>query len=343
VTQGGTLYSNRGVNLPHVDTNLPALSARDQADLAFGMAHGVDMVFASFIRKASDVKEIRACLVAADAERGPRIRIISKIENHEGVRNFDAILAETDGVMVARGDLGIEIPAEKVFLAQKSMIAKCNLAGKPVICATQMLESMTSNPRPTRAEVSDVANAVLDGADCVMLSAETATGSYPTEAVSMMDRVCLEAEAAVFSRQRMSDLANARKQAAFDLNESIAMGAVTAATNKQAVMIITLTSSGNSARLIAKYRPRCPIAVVTRSAQVGAACNLHHGCMPMLYPYPKPADLPDEATDGDERLRWALRKLREQNLVEEGDYVVLAHGWKTGEQSLTTYRIITIE
>ena len=271
-----------------------------------------------------------------------QIRIISKIENHEGVRNFDAILAETDGVMVARGDLGIEIPAEKVFLAQKSMIAKCNLAGKPVICATQMLESMTTNPRPTRAEVSDVANAVLDGADCVMLSAETATGSYPTEAVSMMNRVCLEAEAAVFSRQRMSDLANATKHVAFDLNESIAMGAVTAATNKHAVMIITLTSSGNSARLIAKYRPRCPIAVVTRSAQVGAACNLHHGCMPILYPYPKPADLPAEGTDGDERLRWALRQLREQNLVEEGDYVVLAHGWKTGVESLATYRVLAV-
>ena len=337
------LGSRKGCNLPNVDVDLPALSEKDKADLQFGVSQGVDMVFASFIRKASDVQDVRACLMAADPIVGKQIRIISKIENHEGVRNFDAILAETDGVMVARGDLGIEIPAEKVFLAQKSMIAKCNLAGKPVICATQMLESMTTNPRPTRAEVSDVANAVLDGADCVMLSGETAKGKYPQEAVEMMSSVCLEAESAVYSKQMMADL-TAAVQPPLNPSESIAKAAVEAANNREAVLMITLTYSGTSARLLAKFRPRCPIVVLTKNASAGAACNLHRGVMPYLCPLDD-ADLEgeDNADWIESWLQWAIAKKKAENMISEGDSIVLVHGWKTGEQSLSTYRVITVE
>ncbi|KII93858.1 hypothetical protein PLICRDRAFT_152963 [Plicaturopsis crispa FD-325 SS-3] len=333
----GVLSSRKGVNLPKTPVDLPALSVKDKKDLQFGVQNGVDMVFASFIRRGQDVKDIREVL----GPDGANIKIIVKIENEQGVENFDEILKETDGVMVARGDLGIEIPASQVFLAQKMMIAKCNIAGKPVIVATQMLESMTYNPRPTRAEVSDVANAVLDGADCVMLSGETAKGSYPIQSVLMMAETCLLAESAI-CYPPLYDSIRATQARPTGTTETVALAAVAAASEQNASAILVLSTSGNTARLISKYRPNVPIITVTRSAQTSRQIHLHRGCYPFWYSEPRGIQEHQWQTDVDNRIRFGLRSALALNLITPGSTIVAVQGWKGGLGHTNTLRILSV-
>lgn len=332
----GKISSKKGVNLPKTDVDLPALSEKDQNDLRFGVKNNVDMVFASFIRHGSDITAIRKVL-GAD---GKDIQIIAKIENQQGVNNFDEILKETDGVMVARGDLGIEIPPAQVFVAQKMMIAKCNRAGKPVICATQMLESMTNNPRPTRAEVSDVGNAVLDGADCVMLSGETAKGNYPKESVTMMHETCSLAEVAIPYVSLFNDM-RAATQKPVSMLESVAMSAVSASLEINAGAILVLTTSGQSARMVSKYRPVCPIIMVTRNATASRYSHLYRGVYPFLYPQKKPDfSESDWQKDVDGRLKWGIHNAIDLGVLSKDDLVVCVQGWRGGKGHTNTVRVV---
>jgi len=325
------LGQTKGVNLPGVLVDLPAVTEKDVADIQFGIQMGVDFIAASFTRTAQNIREIRSLLESA-GPRGRAIKIIAKIENQEGMDNFDEILKEADGVMVARGDLGVEIPIEEVSLAQKMMIRKCNMAGKFVITATQMLESMIKNPYPTRAEASDVANAVFDGTDCVMLSGETANGSFPVKAVSIMAAICKEAEANINYWQYF----NSVRQAAGpqSIAEAVASSAVKASLDLKASLVIVLTETGNTARLVAKYRPRAPILAVIRSEKCAQQCLTYRGLFPLLV---------DSMSGTESLIHRVIKAAKELKMVKDGDLVVVVSGQREGVAGTTNdMRIITV-
>ena len=333
----GVLSSKKGVNLPLTDVDLPAISEKDRSDILFAVEQDLDMIFASFIRHGSDIRTIREIL----GEKGAHIKIIAKVENHQGVQNFDEILKEADGIMVARGDLGIEIPAPQVFMAQKMMIAKCNIAGKPVICATQMLESMIVNNRPTRAEVSDVANAVLDGADCVMLSGETAKGAYPVEAVKMMAETAYLAEQSISYTPLFNEM-RSLTSIPTDTNETIAMAAVAASLEQQAGAILLMSTSGTTARLVSKYRPSCPILTITRDPHTARDVHLYRGCYPFLYPHPRPDNNSKWQEDVDNRIKYALSEGLKLGIIEKGDTVIALQGWRGGQGHTNSLRVLSV-
>merc|ERR1711942_391074 len=339
VENDGNLGSKKGCNLPGTDTDLPAVSEKDKQDLLLGVEQGVDMVFASFIRNADGVRQIREVL----GEKGKDIWIIPKIENQQGIKNLTEIIASCEGLMVARGDMGIEIPTEKVFIAQKAMIAECNRAGKPVICATQMLESMVKKPRPTRAEASDVANAVIDGADCVMLSGETAKGDYPVICVKTMAKISKEAEACIWNERIFEDMMRTEtvgKKGAFDNTATTAISAVLASYKSQASAIVVLTTSGATAHMVSKYKPHCPILSVTRFDRPARQIQLYRGCIPLLYEKERAGDW---MKDVDDRVQFAIDFGKRSNFIATGDNVVVITGWRQGSGSSNTVRVLAVE
>ncbi|WP_127593306.1 pyruvate kinase [Paenibacillus lautus] len=320
IVNGGTIKSKKGVNVPGVAISLPGITEKDANDIVFGIEQGIDFIAASFVRKASDVLEIRELL---KKHNGEHIQIISKIENQQGVDNLDEILEVSDGLMVARGDLGVEIPAEEVPLVQKRMIEKCNLAGKPVITATQMLDSMQRNPRPTRAEASDVANAIFDGTDAIMLSGETAAGKYPVESVLTMSRIAEKAESALNYREMFLKQRIAQDTS---VTEAISQSVAISALDLNAKAIISSTESGQTARMVSKYRPEAPIVAVTTQDRTLRRLALTWGVTPVKG---------EQASSTDEMFDYALQGGVKSGLVKEGDLVVITAGVPLGRSGST--------
>jgi len=320
IVNSGPIKGKKGVNVPGVKISLPGITEKDRNDIIFGIEQGIDFIAASFVRKASDVLEIRELLEQHNASQ---IQIISKIENQEGVDNLDEILEVSDGLMVARGDLGVEIPAEEVPLVQKMMIRKCNVAGKPVITATQMLDSMQRNPRPTRAEASDVANAIFDGTDAIMLSGETAAGKYPVESVQTMSRIAHRAEEALEYREIFAKQASAQQNS---VTEAISQAVANSALDLNAKAIVTSTHSGFTARVVSKYRPKAPIVAVTPTEQVMRGLALCWGVFPVQGP---------EAQTTDEMFDSAVNGAMNTGWLAAGDTVVITAGVPVGRAGTT--------
>lgn len=319
VKNSGTLKNKKGVNVPNVSINLPGITDKDAADIIFGIENDVDYIAASFVRRPSDVLEITEIL---EKHNATHIQIIPKIENQEGVDNIDEILKISDGLMVARGDLGVEIPTEDVPIVQKSLIRKCNELGKPVITATQMLDSMQKNPRPTRAEASDVANAIFDGTDAIMLSGETAAGDYPVEAVQTMNSIAIRTEEALVNQDAFALKAYSKT----DMTEAIGQSVGHTARNLGIQTIVAATESGHTARMISKYRPKSHILAITFSERQMRGLALSWGV------YPQVAEKP---VSTDDMFNLATRVSQETGFAKEGDLIIITAGVPVGERGTT--------
>ncbi len=319
VENSGIVKNHKGVNVPGVKINLPAITEKDISDIEFGISQGIDYIAASFVRKASDVLAIREIL---ERNNATDIQIISKIENQEGVDNLDEILKVSDGIMVARGDLGVEIPTEDIPVVQKMMIKKCNELAKPVITATQMLDSMMRNPRPTRAEVTDVANAIYDGTDAIMLSGETAAGKYPVESVKIMATIAKRTEQTL----DYNNLLNQNSKNNSTVTDAISHATCSTAVDLDASAIITSTSSGHTARMVSKFRPKCPIVATTNDEKVMRRLALTWGVYSI-----KSAD----SKNTDEVIENSIEAARSANYINNGELVVITAGVPVGISGTT--------
>ncbi|MBQ8159384.1 MAG: pyruvate kinase [Clostridia bacterium] len=320
VLNGGAVSNHKGINVPGAHLSMPFISEKDREDIIFGIENGFDFIAASFTRSAEDILAIRRIL----QEKGcTSIRIIAKIENMEGIQNLEGILHAADGIMVARGDMGVEIPLEEVPSLQKKIISECVSSGKPVITATQMLDSMMKNPRPTRAEATDVANAIYQGTSAVMLSGETAAGAYPVEAVQTMARIALKTEADIdYVHQFASQAYNNR----YDITAAISHATVTSAHDLKASAIVSVTKSGGTTRMISRYRPACPIIACTPSKTVWQQLNLSWGVVPMLI---------QEESNSDDLFEHAVDAGVQGGIIHDGELVVLTAGVPLGISGTT--------
>ncbi|HBI1550684.1 TPA: pyruvate kinase [Enterococcus faecalis] len=319
VKNEGVLKNKKGVNVPGVSVNLPGITEKDANDIRFGIGQGIDFIAASFVRRASDVLEITKIL---EEENATHIQIIPKIENQEGIDNIDEILKVSDGLMVARGDMGVEIPTEDVPVVQKALIKKCNALGKPVITATQMLDSMQRNPRPTRAEANDVANAIYDGTDAVMLSGETAAGDYPLEAVQTMARIAVRTEETLVNQDSFA----LKLYSKTDMTEAIGQSVGHTARNLGIQTIVAATESGHTARMISKYRPKAHIVAITFSEQKARSLSLSWG----VY-----ATVAEKPSSTDEMFNLASKVSQEEGYASEGDLIIITAGVPVGEKGTT--------